>query len=50
MVVVSPMTLVTTIVWMADEPIEEMALATAAVLEAAGQLVMEAAQEITVCI
>lgn len=49
-VVVSPITLVTTTVWMADEPMEEMAFATAAVLEAAGQFVTVAAQEITVCI
>lgn len=48
--VVSPTTLVTTTVWMAAEPIEEMAFATAAVFVAAGQFVTEAAQEITVCI
>lgn len=47
---VSPTTLVTTTVWMADEPIEEMAFATAAVFDAAGQFVTEAAQEMTVCI
>ena len=49
-VVVSPMTLVTTTVWMADVPRAETALAMAAEFVAAGQLVTVAAQEMTVSI
>lgn len=48
MVVVSPMMLVTTTVPIADDPKEDTAFATAAVLLAAGQFVTDAAQEITV--
>lgn len=48
MVVYSPMTLVTTTVWMAEEPNEDCRAEMAEVAVAAGQFVMEAAHEMTV--